>query len=155
MQPLKLVNDQPRVRVYFIATSLVTPKPDGTYSSPLIAVDGHGVMQMPPIGEYLEVAKNVAEILIRQTNTTSRDGKTLVPGMTYDAKYAELIAEAFNKDLPLQQVVADHASDNLTDEQLLAIIAKRNLQAKAAEAVAPEESEESTPRKAGRPKKEV
>lgn len=157
-QPIDMVRKQPNVRIYFIGTQLMNKKEDGTFTSPILSAGGHGAMQMPPIGEYLEVAQNVADILVIQSTTYTRKGEK-VPGFTTDKTYADLVRASFEKQIPLEQVVAEKASVNLTDEQLMALIQTRPSVAKklglevAEEAV--EEKEEDAPavpkNKPGRP----
>jgi hypothetical protein len=125
-QPLELVRKQPTVRLYFVATQLMNKQEDGTFTSPLISAGGHGAMQMPPIGEFLDVPANVGQILINQTKTFDRKGNE-VPGMTADKTYAELVRQSFEQNKPIEQVVAQKAAVNLTDEQLLDLIKERNI----------------------------
>jgi hypothetical protein len=126
---------QPLVDIYFIGTELLNHqlgedgKPTGEMISPPISADGHGTFVMPEVGGKLTVPQNVADILIRKTRTVHRPGTPLAgqtaEGMTYDAKYAEVIANAHKAGKSIPEVVAEQTIAHLPDEFLEQEIARR------------------------------
>ena len=140
---------QPLVDIYFIGTELLNHqlgedgKPTGEMISPPISADGHGTFIMPEIGGKLTVPQNVADILIRKTRSVNRPGTPLAgqstEGMTYDAKYAEVIAQAYKAGKSVPEVVAEQTVSHLPDDFLEKELERRRVLAEKAAAKAKRE----------------
>lgn len=138
---------QPLVDVYFIGVELLnheidpnTKEPTGRKISPPISADGHGTFVMPEIGGKLTVPQNVADILIRKTRSVYRPGTPLAgqtaEGMTYDPKYAQVIADSYRDGKSIPEVVAEQTIAHLPDDFLEKEIERRRAAAAKAEAKA-------------------
>ncbi len=118
-----------KVKVKNQATGEITEQ----WVSPPIDADGNGIFTLPPIGESIIVPRNVADILIRKTQTGYRPGHRMygkgIPqeGMTTNAELARVVKDAYERQVPLDQAIAEFNSVALPDEVVLKVARERGL----------------------------
>ena len=145
---------QETVRVYYIGML----NEDGT--SPIITLGGRRTMQLPPIGEGVDVPENVAKTI--EFQTTYRDEKGVVTqGTTRDPRVAAAVKAGKKKGLSVSEAVNEAAIKDTSTEALMAELKARGALVDAVvegEDNAEETDESKEPaapkNKGGRPKKD-
>lgn len=113
---------RPIVRIYFIGTRTLR---DG--KPPIVTIAGRAI-QLPPIGEYLDVTDITANELMHRLAWAEPNNPTPIPGITTSKDIADAVKAMYaagREDLDVRQMVAQHSVTSLPESALIAELVRR------------------------------